>query len=574
MKSRNWGFLMTAKNDRQIKVLSPEEARKIAAGEVIDRPAALVRELLDNAIDAGAKNIDVHIEEGGISLTEVIDDGEGMSREDLSVCHLTHATSKIRSLDDLAKISSLGFRGEALAAAAAVSILQILSSRDGKEAWKLKTGPGEKNKTILEMSSRTMGTTVSSSSLYDSIPARKKFLKRPGSEGAACLQIFYEKAMAFPSISFKFFQDKKLKAFLPACNSLRERFAKIHLNEGELNFLNEIYATGDKIKITILAGGAELSRRDRRLQFVFANKRRIQDYSLLQALEYGLGAWFPGGTHPLGAIFIEIDPSLADFNIHPAKREVRFRDTSFIHHLVSSTLTDFCKRKVIHSQNEDPIKQDMPDVSFAVSGSTVQESLAFTLAEEAAEAEMPYITEDKEKARYLGTLFELFILVEKGDKLFIVDQHAAHEGILYNSFLKEPIAKQELLIPIVFTTESAEEDNFLKEKQDELLRLGVKIKKEDSEWQIEELPGGWRLSDTETVKEILNLSKAGKNFALHWMISLSCWAAVKDGDYLDADKALSLAEEALKLPSDHCPHGRPLWYEISREELLRAVKRV
>ncbi|MDR0497690.1 MAG: DNA mismatch repair endonuclease MutL, partial [Treponema sp.] len=247
--------------DGKIQILPPEEARKIAAGEVIDRPAALVREFLDNAIDAGGLLIETIIEEGGIRLTEVVDDGGGMGKEDLELCLLAHATSKIRSLEDLKTAETLGFRGEALAAAAAVSRLEILSSRDGREAWKLTAG---EQSTV--QSRRTRGTSIRAMGIYDTIPARKRFLKRSGSEAAACRQIFNEKSLAFPNIAFRFTQDGVLKSFLPPVNSLKERFGQIFLDEQEKVFLYEIAASGKGFSISIVVGGPELHRKDRRLQ--------------------------------------------------------------------------------------------------------------------------------------------------------------------------------------------------------------------------------------------------------------------------------------------------------------------
>jgi DNA mismatch repair protein MutL len=219
-----------------IQILPPEEAKKIAAGEVIDRPAALVREFMDNALDAGATLVEVSVDGGGMTRTEVTDDGEGMDRPDLELCCLTHATSKIRSVSDLDSAETLGFRGEALAAAAAVSHLEILSSRDGIEAWKLETGPGKD--LSLERSRRTRGTSVRALGLFDSIPARKRFLKREGSEAAACRSIFNDKALVFPDRSFRFMQDGRLKVFLPPDSSYLARFGKITLASREEEFLH------------------------------------------------------------------------------------------------------------------------------------------------------------------------------------------------------------------------------------------------------------------------------------------------------------------------------------------------
>ncbi|MDR3146402.1 MAG: DNA mismatch repair endonuclease MutL, partial [Treponema sp.] len=229
----------------RIRVLPPEEARKIAAGEVIDRPAALVREFLDNAIDAGSALIEVVIEGGGIRRTEVIDDGLGMNREDLALCWYTHATSKIRSVDDLNTAETLGFRGEALAAAAAVSRLEILSCTGDGEAWFLETGAGMGDSPggmRISRSRRTRGTTVRALGLFDTIPARKRFLKREGAEAGLCRQAFIDKALAFPGIAFRFLQDGKLRLFFPPAASLKERYALALLSPDEGAFLHEISA--------------------------------------------------------------------------------------------------------------------------------------------------------------------------------------------------------------------------------------------------------------------------------------------------------------------------------------------
>jgi DNA mismatch repair protein MutL len=568
--------------ERRIQVLPPAEARRIAAGEVVDRPAALVREFLDNAIDAGGHLIEVLIEEGGISRIEVVDDGGGMGKEDLELCYLAHATSKIRCLDDLKTAVTLGFRGEALAAAAAVSRLEILSSGDGREAWKLCVGPGEKNPPNLEQSRRAKGTSVRALGLYDTIPARKRFLKRAGSEGAACRQIFNEKALAFPDIAFRFSQDGILKSFLPPVSSLKDRFSQIFLEERESVFLHEISAIGKDFSVSVVAGGPELSRNDRRLQFVYANNRRIQDYSLLQALEYGLQGWFPNATHPIGAVFITIDPALADCNIHPAKREVRFADSGAIHHALSSALRDFCR----HATLAEKASGVTAEIEFAQTEQASEQSQGLNQrpaldAIFAAEEAVPYSAPepetrpepDKSKARYLGRLFDLFILIEKNDALFVIDQHAAHERILYDRFLSGSIPRQELLVAIPFITESAGEDSFLEEKKEELAKLGIAIKRNEDEWLIEALPSGWKLSDKETVEEILNLKNANENPAERWAATYSCRSAVKDGDFLDERTALALAEEALALPISRCPHGRPIWLKVSRDDLFKAVKR-
>jgi DNA mismatch repair protein MutL len=606
----------------RIRLLPPEEARKIAAGEVIDRPAALVREFLDNAIDAGGSRVEVLIEEGGGRRVEVIDDGKGMDRDDLELCWQTHATSKIRSMEDLNTAETLGFRGEALAAAMAVSRLEILTSRDGREAWRLTVGPGGREPPRIEPARRIKGTSVRALGIFDTIPARKRFLKREGSEGGLCRQAFIDKALAFPGIGFHFTQDGNLKTLLPPVTGFKERFAALLLPPGEGSFLYEIRTGGQGFSVTVVAGGPELYRHDRRQQFVFANGRRIQDFSLLQALEYGLQGWFPNGVHPLGGIYIEIDPHLADFNIHPAKREVRFTDPGAIHHRISSALLDFTRRRNVspagEAHHESPAAYPRTPLfpgddfktgkgihdtgeGFGKTGASLameallSRSSCFPSPEGetgmmAAENTVPYSPETVMAGEnsptgtpperglspspvYAGRIFGLFILIERGDRVFIIDQHAAHERILYDSFLSKPIPREELLIAIPFTTGSEEEDRFLVKRREDLAKLGIVIEKDGEDWRIEALPAGWRMGDAETVREILNLRLAGENMAERWAATLCCHSAVKDGDYLDDTAALALGAAALQLPVPRCPHGRPVWVEISRESLFRQVRR-
>jgi len=643
-----------------IRILPPEEAKKIAAGEVIDRPAALAREFIDNALDSGVSNVELAIEDGGIGKVEVIDDGSGMSREDLALCIKTHATSKIQSLDDLSRATTLGFRGEALAAAAAVAHLEILTSTDGREAWLLESDPGAvygenpaagetaNDGVKLTQTRRVKGTSVRAYRLFDTIPARKRFLKRESSEAALCRQIFIEKAMAFPGVSFRFVQDRQLKLqLLPCSDDLQKRFGEILFtgtggtSGTERAFLHTIKANGKGFSVAIIFGGPELYRQDRRQQYIFANKRRIQDYGLMQALEYGLAGYFPNNSHPVGAIFIEVDPALADFNIHPAKREVRFADAAAIHHCITSALRAHVQKAAPWLSDKqgalDPSQAEYypgaelpfrsppagaPAESSAAAGnaaaartspayqrraSPYAHSLAmeallerrddfaplpsrsgsgaefsdkeFTGAEFSAAEPAPAYGETQQ-VHLVGRAFGLFIIVEKNNRLYLIDQHAAHERLLYNRFLSAPITTQELLVAIPFATSGADEENFLQAKQEELKQLGIVLENEGGgAWRIEALPAGWKTSDGETVEELLSLRTAGSDLARHWAATLACHNAIKDGGWLDDTSALALAEAVLALEDEtgqlpRCPHGRPLWTEIGKEDLFKAVRRI
>jgi DNA mismatch repair protein MutL len=532
-------------------------------------------------------------------------------------------------MSDLDSADTLGFRGEALAAAAAVSQLEILTSLDGREAWRLEVGPGGGTDPHIQQVRRVKGTSIRAIGIFDTIPVRKRFLKREWSEANLCKQAFMDKAMAFPSISFRFTQDGKLKFLLPNASGLKERFAALLLNRNEASFLHEISASGTGFLITIVLGSPALSRNDRRQQYIFANGRRIQEYSLLQALEYGVQGWFPNNAHPVGAIYVDINPALADFNIHPAKREVRFADAGAIHHAVTQTIRDFVhhlnlSREMSWFESEtaniyaeagisrqakptqwpatwsissgegeangpfpggtDRVKSYAPSpqretVSLALEALTGQ----FEPVDEFADASESGLEIDLQEVaeksptyglRYVGRAFGLFILFENEHKLFMIDQHAAHERILYEELLSKPIPTQELLVAIPFTTESEEDDRFIAQHQADLARLGVVIKADNGAWRIEALPVAWRLGDAATVKEILNLKTAGEDLAEHWASTLVCHHALKEGDYLDERTALALGEAVLKLPVPRCPHGRPIWYEINRETVFKAVRRI
>jgi len=646
-----------ARETGRVRLLPPDVARKIAAGEVIDRPASLVRELVDNALDAGASSVELDLSGGGIDRLELNDDGSGMTKEDLELCWLSHATSKIADADDLLKIRTLGFRGEALSSIAAVARLEITTGRGGDEAWRLAVGPAmaaDRNDgggATIEAYHRAQGTSVRVSGLFASYPARKKFLKRPAAEGTLCAQILTDKALAFPSVAFRHFQDGKLKTFLPPAASYKERFGAALLDPQRTSLLHEIAGAGEGFSFTVVVGGSELRRSDRRLQFVFANGRRIQDFGLLQALEYGTAGWFPNGSHPLGAIFVEIDPSLVDFNIHPAKKEARFKDAPAIHRGVSSTLQNFLRRAGIagtarmaaladdeesgngvvapaasamapptpegaHRRGElftypdsKPHFQEQGTSSGRdrVWRTTERETLSAgrTAMEEllakkpsfaplpwkdkaetspdsfVAERVAPSNTEridsavGRENVRYLGTAFDLFLLAERGTRLYLIDQHAAHERVLYDALRAKPPVMQELLVPLPFEVDGEDEDRFLTDLKPELQTLGIGLERTGPcDWSVTALPSGYTNPDDKTVEDIRALRSAGEHFASRWLATVACRAAIKDGDYLDSSAAQALAEAALALSEPRCPHGRPVFVEIGLEDLLKGVRRI
>ncbi|MBQ7882715.1 MAG: DNA mismatch repair endonuclease MutL, partial [Treponema sp.] len=333
---------------RPVKTLSPDVARKIAAGEVIDRPAAIVRELMDNAVDSGADYIEVEINGGGIDSIRISDNGIGMSKEDLIACARPHATSKIVEASDLMNLSTLGFRGEALASIAAVSRLTISSN-----TYRMKASLTDDHLiTEIPPIQNGKGTIVQSEGLFENFPARRIFLKRPGSETLMCKEVFIEKSLPRTDISFRLTVDNEIKLDLPQNTTLAERFTSALQLKESPSLFSELKNQAEDWNFTLLIGEPSVYRNDRKHIYIYVNGRRVQEYSLIQAIEYGCQGFFPNGTHPFAALFVQINPALVDFNIHPAKKEVRFKDSSSLHHGVSTTTRNFFKSYGIKQANE------------------------------------------------------------------------------------------------------------------------------------------------------------------------------------------------------------------------------
>ena len=348
---------MSEKNP--VKLLNPEVARKIAAGEVIDRPNAIIRELMDNAIDSGANKITVEIASGGIEKIRIVDDGCGMTKEDLQTCAQPHATSKISTETDLLNLTTLGFRGEALASISSVCRLSITSG-----GYKMRSSITEDN--IVEPTTPTEGTIVQAEGLFENFPARRVFLKRPSAEGTMCKNTFIEKTLPCPEKAFRFVSDGEIKLDLAPNQSLKERFVKAMELKEDISLFNEISASAigqnPDWSFKLIIGEPSVFRSSKKDIYIFVNGRKITEYSLVQAIEYGCQGYFPNGTYPVAAVFVNINPSLVDFNIHPAKKEARFKDISDLHHGISSKTRLFFQEYTNKTMVKKSIPEDSPQL--------------------------------------------------------------------------------------------------------------------------------------------------------------------------------------------------------------------
>ena len=628
---------------RPVRTLNPEVARKIAAGEVIDRPNAIIRELMDNSIDAGARSITVEITGGGIDKIRIIDDGAGMTQEDLKNCARPHATSKIETEVDLMNLSTLGFRGEALASIAAVARLSIQSA-----GFKMRASITEDH--ILEPVAPIKGTIVQSEGLFENFPARRQFLKRPATEGIMCRNTFIEKALARPDIAFRFVADGETKLDLPAGQSLKDRFVMANnYSEGPELFYEFGQSSGGENpewSFTVVIGEPAVSRTNKKEIFIYANGRRIQEYSLVQAVEYGGQGFFPNGTYPVAAVFAQVRPDLIDFNIHPAKREARFSDISALHHGLSSSIRTFFHQYTYSNFKEDKPADEgrnqefnfTPDVPQAQAAAPVTQTdslyekhISYKASETKAEALSDFrskylgikssgdsknssatanrnstanysttrnlaeqalaaaarsggmenganspLPTDTQKIRYIGPCLGTFLLVEKNNCLYIIDQHAAHERILFDRLMNSQgdAARQPLLIPYKIKTESKTQDNQLEKLKAELNRIGFETEHtSDGLWEIKTIPDRWTGTEYD-LRTLLFVKQVEPKEIIRSIAAMTaCKAAVKDGYVLDDITAARLAEQAFTLEDPHCPHGRPIYTVISREKLFELVKR-
>ena len=562
---------------RRIIVLREDVSKKIAAGEVIERPFSVVRELLDNSIDAESSSIDLYIYGGGIKEIKLVDDGTGMNLDDLKICYYRHTTSKIIEEDDLYKTKTLGFRGEALASIATCSRLEIVSFEKYSDNANRLIVHGGKLINIGEYAGKP-GTSVKVSDLFFNMPARRRFLKSISSETFMCRSIFLDRALPFTETAFRLFIDDKLKYFFPV-QTLKKRVSTAYRELVNPSLLSYKEMEAENFKLKAVAGDPGLVRKNRKLIQIFINGRRINDYSLMQAVEYAYTGYVPGGYHPVCFVFLDINPELVDFNIHPAKKEVKLKDISSLRQgiigLISKQLAELPVQEH-RSFGEENLFNDTGNTGWQDVTSTHNARVA---------ANIPAITETVSKGsgviyrsdsiRYFGQVFGVFLIVLYMNRLYLIDQHAAHERIIFDELMGKEYSPQMLLMPIDFL--ATEEEESMADKNIPLLRkLGIGIeKKGKGSYVVNSMPEDFLLLETDEFIRFLKEDQGDiARIKREIMDTLACRLAVKDGDELDEITAVELARKALELEDPKCPHGRPIWFSLTKDELFKIVKRV
>ena len=664
----------------QINVLSQETIDKIAAGEVVERPSSVVKELVENAIDAKASAITVEIKEGGISLIRITDNGCGIERSQVPTAFLSHATSKIKNVEDLLDVHSLGFRGEALSSIAAVAQVELITKTYGELTGTRYVIEGSKEKETEEIGAPE-GTTFLVRNLFFNTPVRRKFLKTPQTEGNYIGDLIERLALSHPDISFKFISNGQIK--LHTSGNSKEKDMIYHIYGRDITAsLLPLKHKNSLFRVNGFIGKPALFRGNRNYENYFINGRYIKSALISKAIEEAYKGFLMQHQYPFCVLYFSMDSELLDVNVHPNKMELRFSNNEEIYRALFQAVRDALthkefipavsvdakktdkkipvspktpepfERHVGNSQiteqalvetgnrkenvpigakeQKEPENQAVFERLLATSAKTqpgnsnhpVEREAVFKPAKEVTatpyKAQTPplaprveeengyrtrektsvyeqqelsavskdFLTEDaKKKHKIIGQLFDTFWLIEYEDKLFIIDQHAAHEKVLYEKNMKRienmDFSSQTLSPPIILTL-SLEETEMLQKYQRQIAMFGYEIEPfGGKEYAITAIPADFSGIDMksmfiEMLDDFANINgNDAPNIIMEKVASMSCKAAVKGNNHLSVTEMETLIDELLALDNPYnCPHGRPTIISMSKYEIEKKFKRI
>ncbi|MDA8101174.1 MAG: DNA mismatch repair endonuclease MutL [Nitrospiraceae bacterium] len=582
-----------------INILPDTLINKIAAGEVVERPASVVKELIENSLDADATEVIVDVEQAGKRLIRISDNGSGMSPEDAVLSFQRHATSKIASEKDLESIMTMGFRGEALASIASVSRVRLLTCLRGDSAGTVIEIDGGVLKPAQEAASPA-GTTIEVHHLFHNTPARLKFLKSPATELSHIVAAVSHQAMSHPAVRFRLTQDKKTVLDLPASQNIIDRAFQIFGSDLAENLM-EFSGQREPARVHGLIGNPNVDRGDRSFQEFYVNGRYVRNASLSHALYEAYRDLIMRDRHPVGFIFIDIDPGLVDVNVHPAKAEVRFRNQSQVHDLVRDVIRESLRGA--HGQAPESLFGRVQEAVAGYLGSAEGGAGSATSFEFGVRSSEP-VAERSDAGAYhavphsqlrtpvsellqpLAQVHDSFIIAQDNDGMALIDQHAAHERVLFeklqDQYAHGSIPQQNLLLPVQMELGHAE-SALLAGLLGELRNMG---------FQIEEFGGG-----TFMIKAVPALLAGGDHKQLildilgeirtHGATSrfdklrdeilsvMACHPAIKVHRKLSMPEMEGLIRDLFACRMPHsCPHGRPTIVRFSLDEIRRMFKRI
>ena len=614
----------------RIRLLSEAVASQVAAGEVVERPASVVKELVENSLDAGAREIGIAIRRGGISLVRVIDDGCGMDRDDALLSLERHATSKIRSAADLQTVGTLGFRGEALPSIASVSRFR-LTTREGDAIAGTEIIVNGGKIDVVRDGGEAPGTQVEVRSLFYNLPARRKFLRSENTESRNIEHQIHLQAIGHPEIGFSLMRDDRILFQLPATAALGDRIRDLYGVELLQRLVEVNGVLAPKIQISGFIGQAGLSRQNRSQQLVFVNGRAIESNLITGAVREGYHTALMKGQYPVTFLFLELDPGTVDVNVHPTKREVRFRDPNDVREAVvrciqqtleraradwqekfraparaEPTATVFAKTApdlTLRSEVTTPeaTHRELPHLGVIpaviertrLEGSEIvgqAPRLPERRSDSAGDAAVPQPQQQgtrpaQQQFEIIGVLSKLYVLMENANGLVLVDQHAAHERVLFEELRRrmeqQGVPTQKLLLPQTFDVPPRDAD-WIEQNLSVLQRMGIGIESFGPDtFKIDSLPSFLDVSDAaQFMRKVIDDLKSASNNASAMrlgeeMIAKSvCRHAVKANDPLRYPEVEKLIRDLLDCDLPYCcPHGRPTMIQISLAELEKKFGR-
>ena len=580
----------------KIAKMTPKLANMIAAGEVVEKPSSVVKELVENSIDANAKHIRIYLLDGGLKEIKIVDDGEGMDEEDVRLAFLPHATSKIKSEYDLTRILSLGFRGEAIASIAAVSKMQILSSQDGVGGYQVTYQAG--SLIANGKASANKGTTVIVKNLFFNTPARLKYLKSAKSELASITYLMDRMAIAHPSIRFTVVNDNKTYLSTTASNKAEALMGEIYGLEVAKSLIETRFCM-DGVLGRILLVKPEIYRANKLEITLIVNGRYVKNYAITNAIIAGYSTYIPIGKYPIAVLYLEIDPIQIDVNIHPAKTEIKISNQEEILKIVIDTISKALKQASLIPTRSIPVQNNTmgyrQETIFALPRTRI--SSEPKLSEEAApyareelgaveEEAKPKVSEQRlPQLEYVGQAFGTYLLFQNEKGLYLMDQHAAAERINYEKYYEllgnpqQPTS--ELLFPLSYTF-TRSEALYLEEHIEDLRKLGFEVEPIGNEdFALRRVPLWAKLENAEDILyQILKLFIENKKIdviAFRDKIAkqISCKGSIKANHALNRIEIDALYEQ-LSLCKNPLtwPHGRPTIIHFTIAELERMFERI
>lgn len=595
-----------------IRLLDQNTIDKIAAGEVIERPAAVVKELVENAIDSGANAITIEIKQGGISFIRITDNGCGIPKDQIPLAFQRHATSKISTIEDLLQVKSLGFRGEALSSIAAVSQVELIT-KDADSIIGCRYEVHGGTEITNEEIGCPDGTTFIMRNLFYNTPARGKFLKTNATEGGYISDVVLHFILSHPEIRFKFIWDGKIKIQTSGNGNVKDNIYNQY-GPDITKALLPVEVSQNGMTLTGFIGKPELSRGTRSFMNYYINGRHIKSPVIQKGIEAAYQGFTMTNRFPFTALFLKIDSSCLDVNVHPSKMEVRFTNQEEVFELFRTGLHEILKQatlipKVSLGKDEPTKKAEKKLLEPPVRTPEIPKTPEPFETKRTAQTPVSTVTrkvpvvpvikyeqqslfqeqllqeEDAVRFRLIGQVFGTFWLIEYKDELLIIDQHAAHEKVLYEELMKElsenHVYSQNLLAPVVLTLTHREKE-VLVSYQEAFTTLGFEIEEfGGDEYAVKAVPSHFlHLASRELfysiLDELLENPQGGKTELItDRCASISCKAAVKGNHTLSFSEAEKLIEKMLRAEEPyHCPHGRPTTISMTKKEFEKKFKRI